>query len=73
MRKRKNGPDVKESGIPMGDFSAPDCVTSVRIGNSILTVSGHLRKDGSATAEDRMMKVMEAEGELFPEDEKEVS
>ena len=67
MRERRKG---TVSCINKGKSPAPDCVTSVRIGNSILTVSGHYRKDGSTTAEERMMKVMEAEEEIFSEDEK---
>ena len=39
----------------------PDCVTEVRMGNTILTVSGYFKQDTSATATDKMMKVLEAE------------
>lgn len=35
----------------------PDCVTEIRMGNSVLTVSGFF-KQGAA---DKMMKVLEAE------------
>lgn len=41
----------------------PDCVTEVRMGNTILTVSGFLKKDATATAEDKLLKVLEAEAE----------
>ena len=36
----------------------PDCVTEVRMGNTVLVVS---EKDAAATAADKMMKVLEAE------------
>ncbi len=39
----------------------PDCVTEVRMGNTILTVSGYFKRDAKATATDKMMKVLEAE------------
>lgn len=39
----------------------PDCVTEVRMGNSILVVSGYFKHDTTVTAADKMMKVLEAE------------
>lgn len=39
----------------------PDCVTEIRMGNSVLVVSGFFKKDTTATAADKMMKVLEAE------------
>ena len=39
----------------------PDCVTEIRMGNTVLVVSGFCRKDTTATAADKMMKVLEAE------------
>ena len=39
----------------------PDCVTEIRMGNSVLTVSGYFKEDTTATAADKMMKVLEAE------------
>ena len=39
----------------------PDCVTEIRMGNSVLIVSGYFKKDTTATAADKMMKVLEAE------------
>ena len=39
----------------------PDCVTEVRMGNTVLAVSGYFKKDAAATAADKMMKVLEAE------------
>ncbi|MBO5153500.1 MAG: transposon-encoded TnpW family protein [Eubacterium sp.] len=39
----------------------PDCVTEVRIGNTVLIVSGYFKQDTTATAADKMMKVLEAE------------
>ena len=39
----------------------PDCVTEIRMGNSVLVVSGYFKQDTPATAADKMMKVLEAE------------
>lgn len=44
----------------------PDCVTEVRMGNTILTVSGYFKQDATATAADKMMKVLEAEAITNP-------
>ena len=38
-----------------------DCVTETRKGNTVLIVSGFFKKDTTATAADKMMKVLEAE------------
>ena len=38
----------------------PDCVTEIRMGNTVLVVSGFFKKDTTATAADKMMKVLEA-------------
>ena len=39
----------------------PDCVTEIRMGNTVLTVSGYFKQDTTATAADKMAKVLEAE------------
>ena len=39
----------------------PDCVTEIRMGNSVLTVSGFFKQGSTDTAADKMMKVLEAE------------
>ena len=39
----------------------PDCVTETRMGNTVLIVSGYFKQDATATAADKMMKVLEAE------------
>lgn len=39
----------------------PDCVTEVRMGNTVLVVSGYFKEDTTATAADKMMKVLKAE------------
>ena len=44
----------------------PDCVTEVRMGNTILTVSGYFKQDTTAPAADKMMKVLEAEAMSKP-------
>lgn len=41
---------------------APDCVTEMRKGNTILTVSGYFKQDATETAADKMAKVIAAEG-----------
>ena len=40
----------------------PDCVTQLRMGNTVLTVSGYFKQDTTDTAADKMEKVLEAEG-----------
>ena len=45
----------------------PDCVTEVRMGNTILTVSGYFKQDAKDTAADKMMRVLEAEAMTKPE------
>lgn len=49
----------------------PDCVTEVRVGKSVLTVSGYFKENGTKTAEDIMADVLKAEYEagLLTEDE----
>ena len=39
----------------------PDGVTEIRMGNSVLVVSGYFKENTTATAADKMMKVLEAE------------
>ena len=39
----------------------PDCVPETRLGNSVLVFSGYFKKDPTATAADKMLKVLEAE------------
>ncbi len=45
----------------------PDCVTEIRMGNTILTVSGYFKQDAKDTAADKMMRVLEAEAVTKPE------
>ena len=40
---------------------APDCVTEVRIGNTVLTVYGYFKENAVETAIDKMEKVLKAE------------
>lgn len=53
------------TNTPKNDRSTrrPDCVTEIRIGNSVLVVSGYFKQDttATATAADKMLKVLEAE------------
>lgn len=39
----------------------PDCVTEIRMGNTVLVVSGFFKEGSTETAADKMMKVLEAE------------
>lgn len=39
----------------------PDCVTEIRRGNTILVVSGYYNQNTTKTAEDKMLKTLEAE------------
>lgn len=54
-KKAKLTPVCRSSQTPA------DCVTEVRMGNSVLVVSGFFKKDTTVTAADKMMKVLEAE------------
>ena len=42
----------------------PDCVSEIRVGNSVLVVSGYFKENTTATAADKMMKVLEAEAAI---------
>ena len=42
----------------------PDCVTEVRVGKTVLTVSGYFKRDATDTAADKMMRVLEAESTI---------
>lgn len=42
----------------------PDCVTKIRKGNTILTVSGYFKLDAIETAADKMEKAIKAEGNM---------
>ena len=39
----------------------PDCVTEVRVGNSVLVVSGFFKKDTTDTAADKIAHALESE------------
>ena len=45
----------------MKSTAPADCVTEIRIGNSVLVVSGYFKKDTTTTAADKMARVLEAE------------
>lgn len=51
----------KKQNTAKTDTRRPDCVTEVRMGNTVLVVSGYFKRDATATAADKMMKVLEAE------------
>ena len=39
----------------------PDCVSEIRMVNTVLVVSGFFKKDTTSTAADKMARVLEAE------------
>ena len=39
----------------------PDCVTEIRMGNSVLIVSGFFKENSTETAADKMARVLDAE------------
>ena len=39
----------------------PDCVTEIRMGNSVLVVSGFFKQGSTETAADKIVRVLEAE------------
>ena len=45
----------------MKSTAPADCVTEIRMGNSVLVVSGYFKKDTTTTAADKMARVLEAE------------
>ena len=42
----------------------PDCVTKVRVGNTILTVKGYFKQDATETAVDKMARAIAVEAVL---------
>ena len=42
----------------------PDCVTEIRMGNSVLVVSGFFKESSTETAADKMARVLEAEASI---------
>ena len=39
----------------------PDCVTEIRMGNSVLVVSGFFKQGSTETAADKIVRVLKAE------------
>ena len=52
-------PDKKQTSTTAD--RRPDCVTEIRMGNSVLVVSGFFKQDSNETAADKMEKVLQAE------------
>ena len=52
--------EIKQTSPPK-PARRPDCVPELRMGNSVLTVSGFFKQGATDTAADKMMKVLEAE------------
>lgn len=44
----------------------PDCVTEIRMGNSVLVVSGYFKKDTTTTAADKMARVLGNRSTITP-------
>ena len=44
----------------------PDCVTEIRMGNTVLVVSGFFKESSTETAADKMEKVLKAETATQP-------
>jgi len=44
-----------------GAARRPDCVTEICMGGTLLVVSGYFKQDTTATAADKMMKVLKVE------------
>lgn len=42
-----------------------DCVTQIRMGNTVLVVNGFFKENTTETAADKMEKVLAAEGEMI--------
>ena len=49
---------------PQQTTRKPDCVTEVRMGNTVLTVSGFFKQNATETAEDKMMKLLRVESSI---------
>ena len=49
--------------VTAGETKAADCVTQIRMGNTVLVVNGFFKENATETAEDKMEKVLAAEGE----------
>ena len=45
----------------IGTARAPDCVTEVRMGNTVLTVSGYFKQSATETVADKMARAITAE------------
>ncbi len=43
-----------------------DCVTEVRMGNSVIVVSGYFKRDTVTTATDKMARILETEAAAQP-------
>ena len=56
-----NPPEQERTLFAAKTDRRPDCVTEIRMGNSVLTVSGFFKQGATDTAADKMMKVLEAE------------
>ncbi len=56
------------TNIPINSISQPDCITEVRVGNTVLIVKGYLNANATETAIDKMARVLRAELDSQPSD-----
>ena len=54
-------PELFEAAQRIRAARRPDCVTEIRMGDSVLVVSGYFKKDTTTTAADKIARVLEAE------------
>lgn len=55
----------KKLTVTAGETKVADCVTQIRMGNTVLVVNGFFKENATETAEDKMAKVLTAEGEMI--------
>ncbi len=56
------------TNMPINPICQPDCITEVRVGNTVLIAKGYLNANTTETAIDKMMRVLRAEIDSQPSD-----
>jgi len=56
------------TSMPVNPICKPDCITEVRVGNTVLIVKGYLNANAIETAIDKMARVLRAEIDNQPSD-----
>ena len=54
----------KKMTVTARENKPADCITQIRMGNTVLVVNGFFKENATETAEDKMAKVLAAEGEI---------